>query len=390
VTIAGNLRTMGISDMLQWLSTSHKTGTLVIDGTTYTKKLYLRRGTVIAVASDNPREMLGYYLVGWGYLDEGDLQYLIDMQDHFQIMLGELVVKLGYMSTREFDQVLRVKTEETLYDLLLWEEGNFRFLDAELPDRAFLEVQLAVPKSLLEGFRQRDERKRMRHLVPSTQCRPRVTGRVEAGGDAGRRIVATIDGSRSIEEVALACRLPEFEVLRFVHRAVESESIALDPPSDVIRLVPGQSDAPWMEGVRDVDDRLRRGRFLDALHLLKSLDAKHKEQAEARAVVAAKTRQLERLLDDEQFGGTAILEPAIAVDELMNLECDPAEGFVLSRINGRYSMEEVLSQLPGSRLTNRVLVHNLFRRGLIKMRDITAVKRWRSVPPLEPGDPFQP
>jgi len=388
LTIAGNLRTMSISDMLQWVSTSHKTGTLVVDGRKYTKKLYFRRGAAVAVASDNPREMLGYYLVGWGYLDEKDLKYLISMQDHFQIMLGELVVKLGYMVKEHFDELLRVKTEETVFDLLLWEEGNFRFLDSQLPERDYLEVQLPVQSSLLEGFRQRDERKRMSQLVPNAQCRPRTCGRLRPHNAVERRVIATIDGARSIEEIALACRLPEFNVLSFVFKGVEDEAIAVDPPSDMIRLVPGASDAPWLEGVRDVDDRLRRGRFLDALQLLKALRDKHAERTQALSVVAATTRQLERLLDQEQYGGAAILEPAITFDELMNLDCDPAEGFVLSRINGRYSMEEVLSQLPGSRLTNRVLVHNLFRRGMVKMRDNTAVKRYRSTPPLDPADPF--
>ena len=74
MTIAGNLRTMSLADLLQWLSASHKTGTLVVDGTSHTKRLIFRRGDIVAVSSDNPREMLGYYLVGWGYCSEEDLE----------------------------------------------------------------------------------------------------------------------------------------------------------------------------------------------------------------------------------------------------------------------------------------------------------------------------
>ena len=50
--------------------------------------------------------MLGYYLVGWGYCSEEDLRYMVEMQDHFGVMLGELVVKMNHMSKDELDAKL--------------------------------------------------------------------------------------------------------------------------------------------------------------------------------------------------------------------------------------------------------------------------------------------
>ena len=73
--------------MMQWLASAEKTGALIVDGPNYTKKLYFRQGNVLAAASDNPREMLGYYLVGWGYCSEDDLRHMVEMQDHYGVML---------------------------------------------------------------------------------------------------------------------------------------------------------------------------------------------------------------------------------------------------------------------------------------------------------------
>ncbi|MCK5378654.1 MAG: DUF4388 domain-containing protein, partial [Acidobacteria bacterium] len=86
---------MPFPDLLQWVSQSRKTGTLAIDGPSVKKKLYFREGRVVASASDNPREFLGYYLVGWGFVAEDELQELLDMQERHGALLGELLVIIG-------------------------------------------------------------------------------------------------------------------------------------------------------------------------------------------------------------------------------------------------------------------------------------------------------
>lgn len=394
MTIAGNLRTMSFADLMQWLSSSSKTGVLVIDGTSYTKKIYFNHGHVVAVSSDNPREMLGYYLVGWGYCSEDDLQYIIEMQDHFRVMLGELAVKLGHLDVDQLDEVLRVKTEETIFDLILWDEGEFRFIEGELPERDFLDVDLPVSTFLFEGFRQRDERTRMAKLVPDARHIPAPVSAPDDVDEREQRILASIDGTRSIERIALECRMPEFEVISLVHRGATGGWIRVLPPRDPDTVVPIATHAPWMDTLREVDDRFRRGRLLDGFKLLTALEDRVAGRSDAeRAVERMKTR-LENTLDEEPIAPGSTLEPAVTIDELVHLECDPAEGFVLSRITGRYTVHEVLSQLPGSPLLNRTIVHNLVRRGLVKVRAATAVRRYRTVEDVhhvadEIDDPFR-
>ncbi len=382
MSITGNLSTMPFADLVQWVASAHKTGTLVIDGATYTKKIYFRRGYLIAVASDNPREMLGYYLVGWGYLLEEDLRYIVEMQDHFQVMLGELMVLLGRLTREELDFVLRLKSEETIYDLILWDEGNFRFLDNELPQREFQEVQLHIQHFLFEGFRQRDERQRMSDIVPDALHIPAIVAEPDASqlNPVERSILAKIDGKRSIEELSLACRVPEFDVLAFVYQAVREGYMAIYPPDEERSglATPGKSLPPWQESLLEIEDRVSRGRLLDALHLLTSLGDKYGEFPEAIDAARSLEERIAEVLDGSPLGATVILEPAARLDELVNLNCAPAEGFVLSRINGFYAVEEVLAQLPGPTLHNRVILHNLLRRGLIKVRESTAVSRFHS------------
>ncbi len=369
---------MAFPDLLQWLSSAQKTGTLVIDGPAHTKKVYFREGQVIAVASDNPREMLGYYLVGWGYMSEEDLRYLVEMQDHFNSAMGDLVVKMGHISHAELTQVMRVKTQETVYDLVQWDEGSFHFLADELPDREFLEVQLPVEAFLYEGHRQQDERRRMRELVPDSRHVPILIAYPEELSEDEMALAALIDGRRSIERIALECRLPEFSVLKFVYRCAREGLARVNPPSEEEQL-PGRSEAPWLEMAREVTSRIDAGLFLDALKRMTALGEKYPEDPEVAGFIVNTQHELEERLDAGPVVGDSIIDSQVELDDLVNLDCDPAEGFVLSRINGRYSVDQVLSQLPGTRLNNRVILHNLLRRSLISVRPATGMARYRPV-----------
>jgi hypothetical protein len=368
---------MPFADVVQWVAASLKTGTLVIDGSRYTKKVYFSRGSVVAVASDNPREMLGYYLVGWRYLTEELLQYLIEMQEHFNIMLGELAVKLGHMTRKELERVMRVKTEETVYDLLRWDEGNFRFLEGQLPERDFLQVDLTPSSFLLEGFRQRDERQRMIRVVPSTRHVPvPVADLGKAEGYEGA-ILEAIDGTRSIEDVALWCRVPVFTVMSVVFERFQKDLLRVDAPSDEKQRIPGQSEPIWQDLADEIEELLQRDRYLDALQTAEAMSTRFGDRPQAVERASEVRYQVEQALDKGPLKGDSTLEPAAQPEELIKLDCAPAEGFILSRVNSIYTVNEVLNQLPGSALQNKAILHNLWRRGLVKVRDATGVKLYR-------------
>ena len=378
MSIAGNLRTMSLADLMQWLAESGKTGVLVIDGPAYTKKVFFSQGHVVAVSADNPREMLGYYLVGWGYCDDEQLQHMIEMQDHFRVVLGELAVKMGHLGRHELERLIMVKTEESIYDLIEWDEGEFRFREGVLPERDYLEVDLPVSSFLFEGYRQRDERRRIREAIPSSRHVPVLLAAPQELSDEEAAILAVVNGNRSIQDIALTCRTPEFEVLSLVYRCLRMGLVQILPPAQSEARVPGAAEAPWLEAAADVDDRLARGRLLDALRIVTDLEDRYGGEPRALKTLAAIKGRLAATLADDRMSLDAVLESTVGVAELMRLECDPAEGFVLSRINGMYTLREVLSQLPGSPLHNRVVLHNLIRRGLVKARDTTQVQRYRA------------
>ena len=57
MSLKGNLRTMQLPDVLQWLSSGRKTGILHLRSPKgIAKKIFFRKGSVISTASSDPRE----------------------------------------------------------------------------------------------------------------------------------------------------------------------------------------------------------------------------------------------------------------------------------------------------------------------------------------------
>ena len=112
---------------------------------------------------------------------------------------------------------MRKKAEESIYDIFLWTEGNFEFVDGELPDLKMVPLSLDVTGIIMEGLRRYDEWQRIRLRVPDDNGRfPRSSGpsNMDELSEREKLIVPYIDGQRTIEEIALQTHNAEFSVAK--------------------------------------------------------------------------------------------------------------------------------------------------------------------------------
>lgn len=377
MSISGNLRTMPFADILQWVSQSRKTGTLAVEGEPYNKKIYFRDGLVVAAASDNPKEFLGYYLVGWGYVSEDELHELLDMQDRHGTLLGELLVIVGHLSREELVNILLVKTEEAIYELFLWDEGDFRFLENILPAKKFQPLGVAVDTLVLEGVRRRDEWLRCRQTIPDASWVPRVVRAidVQSMGPTELSILREITGRNSIEEIALACRIPLFHVLLFVYEGVKHGLFQILEPKPEAMPIPGFSAGSWRVLLREAERLLEAGELSQVMRYLDELREKYGSRREIVEHLVSLEQRVEERIAEIGIDEAAVPELAIPLAQLTSLSCSPLEGFLLSRINGMYTLGEILKMVPGSPIENLLLVDGLLRRNVIRVRATSAIRK---------------
>lgn len=224
MAITGNLRTMQLSELLQWLSMGQKTGTLVVRGTAGEKRIYFQNGRIISSSSTLEREYLGHFLVAFGHITEEELTRAMEVQEESKILLGKILVMIGAINEDDLTHLIRLKASETIYDIFLWTEGAFEFIDGEIPKMPMVPISIDVTGIVMEGLRRYDEWARIRTKIRSLREIPAIVAPIDAEDldERDRILVRTIDGQRSIDEIAQATHNPDFHVAKLVFDLVES------------------------------------------------------------------------------------------------------------------------------------------------------------------------
>jgi hypothetical protein len=123
MSLKGDLRTMPLPDILQWAASGRKTGTLHVARRSIKKRIILRDGHVYSSWSNDPRESLGQFLVRLRLASEEQLFRALLAQEEKGRPVGSILVADGVLGEEDLKRALRVKAEETIYDLFLWPAG---------------------------------------------------------------------------------------------------------------------------------------------------------------------------------------------------------------------------------------------------------------------------
>jgi len=97
MSLRGDLRTMPLPDVLQWVATGRKTGTLHVERRSVQKRIILRDGSVYSSWSNDPRESLGQFLIRLRLISEEQLFRALLAQEEKGRLLGAILVGDGIL-----------------------------------------------------------------------------------------------------------------------------------------------------------------------------------------------------------------------------------------------------------------------------------------------------
>jgi Domain of unknown function (DUF4388) len=376
--ITGNLRTMALSDLLQWLSLGIKTGTLLIESRNVEKRIYFQRGRIASSSSSDEREYLGHFLVSHGYITEEELRTAMEVQEESSIFLGKILVMINAISEEDLLRLLRMKAEESIYDIFLWEEGNFEFIDGELPEMRMIHLSLDVTGIIMEGLRRFDEWKRIRVAIKNSQAIPAIVRplHLETMTDQEKLIVPYINGERAIEEIALQTHNSEFTVSRMIFEGLSLGTMELI--EHIGRLVESPYPVAGEEepGIDEIERMIRRGRLLLADHpdkawrTLRAAAELDLNDPRPRAALAEAEKQLAQALKRDGIDMKNVPVLKLDLSELTGRNFSPTEGFVLSRINGVWDVKSIVRISPMREMEALLIFQKLNRDGVISWKKI--------------------
>ena len=378
--VSGNLKTMLPGDLLQWLSLGQKTGTLVVTNGVVEKKIFFRRGRVISSASNDPREYLGQFLMSHGYLTEPELKKAMEVQQQSRILLGKILVMIDAISEDDLVRLMRLKAEEEIYDIFLWRDGEFQFIDDELPAYEMIPLQVDVTGIIMEGTRRVDEWARMRELIPDESLVPVIELPITDYADrddADKTIVNCIDGRRTIAEIILESRSSSFRVAEAIFSLVREGSVRLLDLSP--QSAPFEDEAvslPMPELTEDdeivsllarAQSALRAKDYEKAQRLLKA--AQNLDPTHPKITSSVKGAQAVILSDLRNEGLSESKVPRVArsLDEITQMNFTPNEGFMLSRINGQWDIGSLIKISPIREPDAMLIFYRLWKDGIIAL-----------------------
>lgn len=371
---------MQLSELLQWLALGQKTGTLLVEGHGVQKRIYFQDGRINFTSSSDRREYLGQFLVSLGYITEDELKKAMEVQEESKILLGRILLMINAISETDLLRLMRRKSEESIYDIFLWEDGNFEFMDGEQPDLNLVPLALDLTSIILEGLHRFDEWKRIRDRVPDSTVIPMITRLLDldALAERERLIVPHIDGQRSIEEIALQTHNPDFAVARFVYEGLTSGAMAL------AEAVPRQAAAVGAGSgsvETDVEHFLQRGKASlkedpqAAYRMFKVASDLAPANGRAAEAVRDAEREIRTSVDRDGVTEEKIPELAISIPELTERTFSPHEGFVLSRINGQWDVKSIMKISPIKDLEVLMIFQRLSKDGVIRWKEPAAGKQ---------------
>src|SRR5512143_207332 len=151
MSLRGDLRTMALPDVLQWVASGHKTGTLHVERRSVQKRIILREGNIYSSWSNDPRESLGQFLIRMRLVTEEQLFRALLAQEERGRLLGSIMVADGILGEDDLRRALKAKAEETIFDLFLWPAGQFEFREGEFPANIFITYESLVTPVILGG-----------------------------------------------------------------------------------------------------------------------------------------------------------------------------------------------------------------------------------------------
>ncbi len=247
---AGNLKDFGLEAIFQLINSEKRTGTLHIVRKSGDAEgfVYFRGGKIFGAVSNFNRQPIGERLVDAGHITQDDLHRALEVQRNAERRhkLGQILISEGLITNEILRTFVKEQIQNTVFDLMPWADGDFRFFEDQLPGAEDMGLLLSARKILSKGSARLDEWERIGTRVPSLnsvfQREPGADETAQAAGFSQRhlQILELCDGSMTVSEIAKAVEASEFEAASDLFDLAETDLIATVESGETISAGDGE------------------------------------------------------------------------------------------------------------------------------------------------------
>jgi hypothetical protein len=232
VRLEGTLDAFNLSDILQLLSSTNKTGVLHLRCGDGHATVHLREGAVSGARSDAGRQALGRRMIGAGLVDDEALAAAIEqVVDEPGMGLGRALAGGGLQQAL----VVQAATEQVtdaVFELLSWHNGEFTFVMDEL-DPDDLGMSVPVEEVLAEGRRRLESWAELAAVLPSSASVLSLSPCPDGDPAVTREqwvLLSLVDGVRTVSELVALSGRGEYLVVSLLAVLLERGLLVVGEP----------------------------------------------------------------------------------------------------------------------------------------------------------------
>lgn len=283
MAIEGPLRELALTDVIQLLHLSRKTGTLSVTSESSARPglVYFTQGSIVGARSPGDSSRLGRLLIMAGKATAGQIDAALESQRRAPGMrLGMLLVQTQGIAAIDVQRQLRFQVEETVFELVRWRDGYFRFEETQPFDPGPILVKLPTESLLMEALRRSDEWAELASGEPDASLVPML---VEHEPDASSvlslqprewQVLSAVNGGHSLRDIARELGRGEFDVAKAVYSLVAGGVIELRT-RPVAAHAARQTEHSVATDLALVEEDLRADRLDQAWKRVEELSARH-------------------------------------------------------------------------------------------------------------------
>jgi hypothetical protein len=233
MSLSGNFETFYLNSILQLLHNEKKTGVFRAKKNEDEVTIYFNDGAVIYAMGSQPESRLGNLALREGLISIENLKACLPAAKEKKQALGKYLVENDYISVEDLEKLLAKQTEKIIFNLFLWNKGDFEYKDVKLSLKGMVNVRLNVLKIILEASRRLDEISIFQKLITSDEMVFRLSEEIkdkeEIKLDASElQMLTLVDGQKTVREVFTAyssdraATHDEFTVYKILHSLITS------------------------------------------------------------------------------------------------------------------------------------------------------------------------
>lgn len=345
MSLSGNLKTMDLAELLQWVTLGRKTGSLTFVKKKTKNSIFFKDGRIISSRSNEPTKQIGHYLLYQGKITEAQLKHALEIQLRTRLTLGRILMQQGYITQEEAEKALVARTEEVIYDLFLWEEGYFHFTADGFNLADLILINLDIQAIIFEGVRRKDEWARIRSVFPSNN----VVLEIRRGVDLKKltlkslqkKLLFLVNQGKPISEIILELHGSDFQVSFELFQLYDRNVIEV---KEVRETAPPMNDpaALLAKGM----ELLQARKYQEAILVFQEITPLDPLNTKADELIEVAEKALLEELYRTSTPPTKTPCFLVSESDLIHYKLSHQEGFVASRITGECDVRSIVMLSP--------------------------------------------